>query len=519
MRSRKTASRRLRISRWISSTNSARFWKNCCRRKSRPRFTPRCLPPVRNSIRPNVAELVLSQWAQFAPSERSQATDLLLRRGAWALALAQYLEKENVPITTLDPAHAAKLENYPSAKVREIVRKLRGQGPPEDRQKVFKEYREVISARGDAAEGKVVFEKNCASCHEIGGVGSAVGPNLAAMVNRGAESVLFNVLAPNVEVDPRFLEYVVLTGRWAGDHRRDRRRNVDGRHAPRRRQQDDDGAARRHRRHQQHGQVADAGGLRESHRQEIDGEFVDVSAAGGSGAGSGEMTSERRISSRLRISDCGLRIVLIRIRIRCFVLLLLRSLATCAVAVDLRVATFKVDVTPPPGSPLCDGLVPPATGVNDPLSARGIVLKADQQKPVVLVAVDWVGIGNEGHDAWRQAIAEACETLDRSRLRACASSARCAGLRFSGREDCRRGGTSRTSCFLSSIRARRFGAWRRRPQKRRARVEPVTHVGYGKGVVEKVASNRRILGPDGKVKFERMSAAQGPGRSGHCRRA
>ena len=59
-------------------------------------------------------------------------------------------------------------------------------------------------------------------------------------------------------------------------------------------------------------------------------------------------------------------------------------------------------------------LVPPATGVNDPLSARGIVLQADDQKPVVLVAVDWVGIGNEGHDAWREAIAEACETsIDR----------------------------------------------------------------------------------------------------------
>src|ERR1700755_1692445 len=83
-------------------------------------------------------------------------------------------------------------------------------------------------------------------------------------------------------------------------------------------------------------------------------------------------------------------------------------------AVELRAATFKVDVTPPAGSPLCDGLVPAATGVNDPLWARGIVLVADEQKPVVLVAVDWVGIGNDGHDAWCQAIAEACKTpIDR----------------------------------------------------------------------------------------------------------
>jgi putative heme-binding domain-containing protein len=155
--------------------------------------------------------LVLARWAQFSPGERSKATDLLLRRGTWALALAEYLEKQGVRITTLEPSHATMLENYPSAKVREIARKLRGQGAPADRQQVFNDYREVLQVSGNAEGGKQVFLKNCSTCHEMGGVGTAVGPNLAAMVNRGGESVLFNVLAPNMEVDPRFLEYVVLT--------------------------------------------------------------------------------------------------------------------------------------------------------------------------------------------------------------------------------------------------------------------------------------------------------------------
>jgi len=76
---------------------------------------------------------------------------------------------------------------------------------------VFDGYRETALAGGDAARGKQVFQKNCTTCHEVAGEGQPVGPNLASMVNRGAESVLFNVLAPNVEVDPRFMEYVVLT--------------------------------------------------------------------------------------------------------------------------------------------------------------------------------------------------------------------------------------------------------------------------------------------------------------------
>jgi len=161
-----------------------------------------------------VATLILLHYGQLSPPERLKATDVLLRRGPWALSFAQYLANGNVPITTLDPSHIARLQNYPSPKVREIVRKLKGQGIAKDRQKIFQEYKDggVLNGGGDPVQGKVVFERNCATCHEIGGIGHPVGPNLASMINRGAESVLFNVLAPNAEVDPRFMEYVVATG-------------------------------------------------------------------------------------------------------------------------------------------------------------------------------------------------------------------------------------------------------------------------------------------------------------------
>ena len=200
----------------------------------------------------------------------------------------------------------------------------------------------------------------------------------------------------------------------------------------------------------------------------------------------------------LRIAGCGACIALWFTFVPCI-----------ACAVDLRVATFKVDVTPPAGSPLCDGLVPPVTGVNDPLSARGIVLEADKQAPVVLVAFDWVGIGNEGHDAFRSAIAEACKmpiervsvhTLHQHDAPGCdflaESIAAQVGLANQifpveySRDAVRRVATAAAAA--------------------RSHSQPVTHVGYGKGIVEKVASNRRILGPNGKVKYERMSASKDP---------
>ena len=187
----------------------------------------------------------------------------------------------------------------------------------------------------------------------------------------------------------------------------------------------------------------------------------------------------------------------------------LSCFAVGADGVELRVSTFKLDVTPPAGSPLCDGLVPPATGVNDPLTARGIVLQADSDKPVILVAVDWVGIGNEGHDAWREAIAVACGTR---RDRVCVHALHqhdAPGCDFLADRIAAEAGLAGEEFPVEfardSIRRAADAA-----VKACSNLERVTHVGYGKGRVDKVASNRRILGTDGKVQFARMTACKDP---------
>lgn len=160
---------------------------------------------------PRVSAVVLAQWDQFAPAERLQATDLLLRREPWALAMLQHFQENGVPVATLAPNHLSMLDNYPSDAVQQLARELRGQAVAADRRQVFEDYRSVIANVGEPSRGKVLFEKNCAVCHELKPGGNALAPNLASVVNRGIEAVLFNVLVPNGEVDPRYLEYVLVT--------------------------------------------------------------------------------------------------------------------------------------------------------------------------------------------------------------------------------------------------------------------------------------------------------------------
>lgn len=171
----------------------------------------------------------------------------------------------------------------------------------------------------------------------------------------------------------------------------------------------------------------------------------------------------------------------------------------------LRVATFEADVTPPLQTPLCIGLVAPGVRVEDPLYARGVVLFPDRDKPIVLCAIDWLGIGNGGYDRWRTALAKAAGTVP-SRV----------ALHTVHQHDAP-GDDATAQAFLNeqklpdAMESEPFALsalQRVSAAIRAAKPVPVSHIGAGSAEVVDVASNRRILGPDGKFQFQRYTACR-----------
>ncbi|HET6575617.1 MAG TPA: c-type cytochrome, partial [Fimbriiglobus sp.] len=59
-------------------------------------------------------------------------------------------------------------------------------------------------AKPSAVLGKKVFTQHCAACHQIGGEGQKIGPQLDGIGNRGAERLLEDILDPNRNVDAAF---------------------------------------------------------------------------------------------------------------------------------------------------------------------------------------------------------------------------------------------------------------------------------------------------------------------------
>ncbi len=172
----------------------------------------------------------------------------------------------------------------------------------------------------------------------------------------------------------------------------------------------------------------------------------------------------------------------------------------------LRVATFSVDVTPPTGAPLCYSLVVPVERVETPLLAKGVVLYPGGQKPIVLCAVDWLGIGGDSHWHWRATLAKAVKTTpDR------------VAVQTVHQHDAPGDDRGAAALLPANIRAGlltpvdfcRQSVERVAVAIRAAKPAPVTHWANSESPVEKVASNRRILSPDGKTfVFQRFTACR-----------
>ena len=169
-----------------------------------------------------------------------------------------------------------------------------------------------------------------------------------------------------------------------------------------------------------------------------------------------------------------------------------------------RVATFRLDITPPSGSPLCGGWIKPLEGVDDPLLAKGIVLD-DGGRRYVLCALDWCEVRNGAHDLLRAELAAAAGTEPS-----------CVAVQCVHQHNAPLIDTAAQTLLdmspapLALIDAHHFAETTKRltavVAEALERLEPFDQVALGSARVEEIASTRRIPLPDGAVRVRYSSA-------------
>ncbi|MBM4001012.1 MAG: hypothetical protein FJ297_15975 [Planctomycetes bacterium] len=175
---------------------------------------------------------------------------------------------------------------------------------------------------------------------------------------------------------------------------------------------------------------------------------------------------------------------------------------------DLKLGTFSFDVSPPKGHSLCGGWIKPVEDYDDPLEANGFVLLGSGQ-PIVVCSVDWTGLLNSAHVAWRTAVAEAAGTaIERVAVQcvhqhnapfACLDAQRIVAHypELPAIVDIE---------FFNTCLSRARDAVRRAIHDAR----PVTRIASGQAKVENVACNRRTIDENGKLVHWRGSSSRDP---------
>ncbi|MDG1833218.1 MAG: hypothetical protein P8J63_08330, partial [Verrucomicrobiota bacterium] len=173
-------------------------------------------------------------------------------------------------------------------------------------------------------------------------------------------------------------------------------------------------------------------------------------------------------------------------------------------AAQFSIAPFTADVTVPIGHGMMGGLWQ-AKKVADPLYAKGVVLLGGS-KPVVFVAVDWCEIRNAAFDRWREVLAKAANT---SRDCVLVSAIHQHEAPVADLEAQRILERRKLKGNICDLKFHETAVQRVATAVRTALRKPtaITHLGTGQAKVEKIASNRRYVLPDGKVSFGRGSAS------------
>ena len=155
-----------------------------------------------------VADILLAGWASYTPKQRREIANVVLARVDWQETVRAALLDGRLQLSDFSAAEQQQLQR---STTKESWRRIQQQAGIEsgdvNRQQVVDAYRTALHSPASIDSGRKLFRKHCASCHRVEYYGSELGPNLAAMQNRGADAILTNVLNPNQEVNPQYLAY------------------------------------------------------------------------------------------------------------------------------------------------------------------------------------------------------------------------------------------------------------------------------------------------------------------------
>ena len=159
---------------------------------------------------PAIGAYLIARWKSMTPAVRTEAADAMFLDQERPKQLFEAIRAGTVQPWTLQFRHRRNLLMSRDVALREAARSLLEE-KADDRAEVLKRYQAALKRDGDPQKGRVVFDRVCAKCHKLNGIGNDVGPDLATIRNRTPDLILPDIIMPSRSIAQNYESYVVET--------------------------------------------------------------------------------------------------------------------------------------------------------------------------------------------------------------------------------------------------------------------------------------------------------------------
>lgn len=147
-----------------------------------------------------ISKYLLEEWPSLTPDLRDAGINSFMTDEERIKLLLDAIEAGKIDPSVIGWPRSVALMAQGNETLRKRSRALLSKQHSE-RSEIIKAYLPALSLKSNADSGRIVYQNNCAVCHQVGGAyGVAFGPDLGTIRNRRPESVMNDILNPGLSI-------------------------------------------------------------------------------------------------------------------------------------------------------------------------------------------------------------------------------------------------------------------------------------------------------------------------------
>jgi len=165
---------------------------------------------------PQIGKRLSELYPKFDKDLRKLVLNALTGRSRWAVELVQAVNEGTIDAAEVKFEHLRELARHKDSQLSEMLEKRWGKVRPEssqDKDNFINQLALLFNPnnknKGDAIEGRKLYQANCAVCHTLFNEGNPVGPDLTGADRKNTDYMILNIVNPSANVRSEYANYEV----------------------------------------------------------------------------------------------------------------------------------------------------------------------------------------------------------------------------------------------------------------------------------------------------------------------